>query len=75
MQQAARFQSLSAVNSPYLGLAPPHAYSQPSLYNTLSEDDNGLGVDMSMYGRWSQGDIAYRRQQQGKKTHLYCIIF
>ncbi|CAO3683309.1 unnamed protein product [Rhizopus microsporus] len=64
MQQAARFQSLSAVNSPYLGLAPPHAYSQPSLYNTLSEDDNGLGVDMSMYGRWSQGDIAYRRQQQ-----------
>ncbi|KAG1138019.1 hypothetical protein G6F46_011029 [Rhizopus delemar] len=65
VQQASRFQSLSAVNSPYFGLgASPHLYNQQALYNTLPEDEGALGLDLSMYGRWSQGDTAYRRQQQ-----------
>lgn len=74
VQQASRFQSLSAVNSPYFGLgASPHLYNQQALYNTLPEDEGALGLDLSMYGRWSQGDTAYRRQQQQQGMCYDCV--
>ncbi|CAO3685561.1 unnamed protein product [Rhizopus stolonifer] len=57
-QQNPRLQSLSGASTPYFGLNAP-SYNQPSLYNTHEEDN----LDLSMYSRWSQGDLAYRRQQ------------
>ncbi|KAG1558805.1 hypothetical protein G6F49_004174 [Rhizopus delemar] len=65
LQHNSRLQSLSAVNSPYFGITPaPHLHNQTSLYNAFPEDDSVTSLDMSMYSRWSQGDIAYHRQQQ-----------
>lgn len=71
LQHNSRLQSLSAVSSPYFGITPaPHLHNQTSLYNAFPEDDSVTNLDMSMYSRWSQGDIAYHRQQQG----TYIII-
>jgi hypothetical protein len=73
-QQQARFQQQQQQQQQ----SPSGAYNTPyynNVYNNQldgmmdeNNSDHLLGSDSSMYGRWSQGDTAYRRQQQqGKK--------
>ncbi|KAG1118775.1 hypothetical protein G6F42_013122 [Rhizopus arrhizus] len=77
-QSASRFQQHQGQSSPYGGGSP--YYSNAQLHNIpqqsyspalelsggLDGSDGLLGND-AMYGRWSQGDVAYRRQQQQGK--------
>ncbi|KAI8997586.1 armadillo-type protein [Pilobolus umbonatus] len=69
-QQTGRFP-LNTVNNYPNHYYNPQLYGQP--YSSIDSDevidvrdnsDNAMHPDSSMYARWSQGDIAYRRQQQ-----------
>lgn len=76
-QQQARFQQQQQQQQQSPSGAYNASYYNNAYNNQLdgmmdeNNSDHLLGSDSSMYGRWSQGDAAYRRQQQqGKKFNI-----
>jgi hypothetical protein len=84
-QSSSRFQQKSPSTS--YGSGSPY-YGNTQLYNNTSQQPYSPALDLAgvdaadallssdpMYGRWSQGDIAYRRQQQQGKTKQKYVTY